>query len=73
MPLGHYLSVGKLKLGSALSEGAERDKSLALMSGRLAQRLRLSAVSLSVRRQQMRLEDKEVKIQEQRGTERLLP
>jgi hypothetical protein len=72
MPLGHYLSVGKLKLGSALSEGAERDKSLALMSGRSAQRLRLSAVSLSVRRQQMRLEDKEVKIQEQRGTERLL-
>jgi hypothetical protein len=73
MPLGHYLSVGKLKLGSALSEGAERDKSLALMSGRSARRLRLSAVSLSVRRQQMRLEDKEVKIQEQRGTERLLP
>jgi hypothetical protein len=73
MPLGHYLSVGKLKLGSTLSEGAERDKSLAPMSGRSAQRLRLSAVSLSVRRQQMRLEDKEVKIQEQRGTERLLP
>jgi hypothetical protein len=72
MPLGHYLSVGKLEQGSALSESAERDKSLALMSGRSAQRLRLSAVSLSVRRQQMRLRDKEVKIQEQRGTECLL-
>jgi hypothetical protein len=65
MPLGRYLSVGKLELGSALSEGAGRDKSLALMSRRSAQRLRLSAVSLSVRRQQMRLKDKEVKIQEQ--------
>jgi hypothetical protein len=65
MPLGRYLSVGKLDLGSALSEGTGRDKSLALMSRRLARRLRLSAVSLSVRRQQMRLKDKEVKIQEQ--------
>jgi hypothetical protein len=48
MPLGHYLSVGKLELGSALSEGAEKDRSLALMSRRSAQRLRLSTVSLSV-------------------------
>jgi hypothetical protein len=30
MPLGRYLNVGKLELGSALSEGAGRDKSLAL-------------------------------------------
>jgi hypothetical protein len=47
MPLGHYLSVGKLKLGSALSEGAERDKSLALMSGRSARRLRLRSLTFS--------------------------
>jgi hypothetical protein len=72
MPLGHYLSVSKLEQGSALSESAERDKSLALMSGRSAQRLRLSAVSLTVQRQQMKLKDKEVKIQEQEGTECLL-
>jgi hypothetical protein len=72
MPLGHYLSVGKLEQGSALSESAERDKSLALMLGRSAQRLRLSTVSLSVRRQQMRLKDKKVKIQEEEGTGRLL-
>jgi hypothetical protein len=43
-----YLSVGKVELGSALSEGAGRDKSLALVSRRSAQRLRLSTVSLSV-------------------------
>jgi hypothetical protein len=63
------LSVGKLELGSKLSKGAERDKGLALMSRRSAQRLKLSTVPLSVCRQQMRLEDKKFKIQEQRGTE----
>jgi len=65
MPLGHYLSVGKLKLESTLSEGAKRDKGLALASRRSARGLRLSTVPLSVQGQQMGLKDKEVKIQEQ--------
>jgi hypothetical protein len=49
MPLGHYLSVGKLELGSALSESAERDKSLALMSRRSARRLRLLRADFAYR------------------------
>jgi hypothetical protein len=65
MPLGRYLSVGKLKLEGALSEGAERDKGLSLASRRSARGLRLSTVPLSVQGQQMGLKDKEVKIQEQ--------
>jgi hypothetical protein len=65
MSLGHYLSIGKLKLESALSEGAKRDKGLALASRRLAWGLRLSTVPLSVGGQQMGLKYKEVKIQEQ--------
>jgi hypothetical protein len=65
MPLGRYLSVSKLKLEGALSEGAERDKGLSLVSRRSARGLRLSTVPLSVQGQQMGLKDKEVKIQEQ--------
>jgi hypothetical protein len=42
------------------------------MSRRSAQRLRLSTVPLSVRRQQMGLKDKEVKIQEQKGDEQTI-
>jgi hypothetical protein len=65
MPLGRYLSVSKLKLEGALSEGAERDKGLSLVSRRSARGLRLSTVPLSVQGQQMGLKDKEVKIQKQ--------
>jgi hypothetical protein len=62
MSLGHYLSIGKLKLEIALSEGAKRDKGLALVSRRSARGLRLSTVPLLVRGQQMGLKDKKVKI-----------